>query len=396
VYGCLYFKEQQALNFALQQAPDLILTDIYIPFMNGLELMEKLKENKLDCGIIILSGFEEFEYAQKAIGNGALAYLLKPINRRQLKETIAAAALKVRKARSARKYWEMLKKEVSEMERQFLKTLLHGQINDPAVIQDRIKKLGLSLQQRHNVVVIVRLDKYLSLAETMFPEELENLKKSIEDTAAMLLLIHSQFMGRLVRMSSEEWAFIISPYNSVENSVAKIRECCAQLAKELREKHSHTLSIGISRVCEELKDIGIAYKQAAEAAGIKFLPEASSVSLYDAVKPDDHREEVREAVKYIKNHYYEDITVEMVAKKLFISPSYLMHIFKDELGKTFNNYVVERRMEAAKELLVNSRQKIYVIAERLGYADVKYFCRVFKKMTGVSPGDYARSRYAGR
>ena len=80
---------EDGLKLALELEPDIILMDIRMPILNGLELMGKLKEYKLKSAVIVLSGFNDFEYAQVAINHGALAYLLKPIDKQQLVETVA-------------------------------------------------------------------------------------------------------------------------------------------------------------------------------------------------------------------------------------------------------------------------------------------------------------------
>ena len=80
----------------------------------------------------------------------------------------------------------------------------------------------------------------------------------------------------------------------------------------------------------------------------------------------------------------------MVSKELYISTSHLMYLMKKELGRTFNDCLREVRIEMAKKLLKDPEIKVYEVAELVGYTDVKYFSRVFKRVTGVNPSDYAR------
>jgi len=67
-----------------------------------------------------------------------------------------------------------------------------------------------------------------------------------------------------------------------------------------------------------------------------------------------------------------------------------MHLFKSELGKTINECVTEYRIEAAKKMLKNPKYKMLEISQKVGYKNDKYFTRVFKKVTGMNPSDYAR------
>lgn len=115
---------EEALEMALSSRPDIILTDVRMPFMDGLTLMERLRSKMPKCGFIVLSGHNEFEYARQAIRQGAFAYLLKPIDRQELKDTVFAAMKKMQDNRSAREYYEVLSGEYFELQQRFLQSLL--------------------------------------------------------------------------------------------------------------------------------------------------------------------------------------------------------------------------------------------------------------------------------
>ena len=115
---------EEALEMALSSRPDIILTDVRMPFMDGLTLMERLRSKMPECGFIVLSGHNEFEYARQAIRQGAFAYLLKPIDRQELKDTVFAAMKKMQDNRSAREYYEVLSGEYFELQQRFLQSLL--------------------------------------------------------------------------------------------------------------------------------------------------------------------------------------------------------------------------------------------------------------------------------
>jgi two-component system response regulator YesN len=93
---------------------------------------------------------------------------------------------------------------------------------------------------------------------------------------------------------------------------------------------------------------------------------------------------------YIINHYNEDITLQQLALKFFINPSYLSQIFKKETGITLSSFLEDVRLIKAKELLTNLTVDIGDIAARVGYNDSNYFSKVFKKKFGMSPTQYQR------
>ncbi len=97
---------------------------------------------------------------------------------------------------------------------------------------------------------------------------------------------------------------------------------------------------------------------------------------------------VTQAVNYIKEHYAEDLTLESIAKLVFVSPGYLSISFKQVLRKNFVDYITEVRVGKAKELLRDFHLKIYEIAVQIGYKDEKYFSQIFKKITGMAPNQY--------
>jgi len=103
---------------------------------------------------------------------------------------------------------------------------------------------------------------------------------------------------------------------------------------------------------------------------------------------------VEKAKKYIQNHYHEsDITINKVCKCLYISPAYFSSIFKKETKMTFMNYLLNVRMNAAKELLRIPDMKTNEIARKIGYSDANYFSYCFKKKFGISPTEYRNSIY---
>ena len=87
-----------------------------------------------------------------------------------------------------------------------------------------------------------------------------------------------------------------------------------------------------------------------------------------------------------------DLSLNSICSYLNISTSYFSTIFKDLTGETFTEVLIRTRMEKAKELLENTTMKNYEIAEKVGFSDESYFSKVFKKMTGMTPMNYMKSR----
>lgn len=99
----------------------------------------------------------------------------------------------------------------------------------------------------------------------------------------------------------------------------------------------------------------------------------------------------RSAIKYIDDHYSEDIPLSLVATKLGLSPSYLSSRFSSETGMGFVDYVNKVRIEHACSYLKQGYYKVYEISEKVGFKDTKYFAKIFKKITGSTPKKFMQS-----
>ncbi|MGI6777080.1 MAG: helix-turn-helix transcriptional regulator [Acetivibrionales bacterium] len=105
-----------------------------------------------------------------------------------------------------------------------------------------------------------------------------------------------------------------------------------------------------------------------------------------------HVDVIYKAIDYVKRNYMKKITLEEVASQVYLSPSYFSKIFKEEMKINFNTYLNQIRIEMSKKLLLDDSIVLVDVSNLVGYEDQSYFSKVFKKMTGVSPGKYRESR----
>jgi two-component system, response regulator YesN len=387
---------KEGLQFAITHHPDIIITDIRMPFMDGLEFMAKLQEAGLNSRIIVLSGYGEFDYARTAIENGAVAYLLKPVENEKLIETITKVGEKVVNDRNTFEYYQRLQIELPAIKKQFLLDLINGDITGADDIQAKLRLLQLPLAVNDtNLMVVIKLDEFKIITQQFTAQTLENLRGMIFDSINQCLVIESKnSRGFIFEKNPGEWVFIAQPSCSGDPG-AVLRENCKTFFTKLKaidrpEVSNITFSIGISNVHSTITKIGRSYEEATVAANCKFLPGTNSVVAFGDNGVTDCHAEIKKAIAYIRAHYAENITAETAAKEFYISPSYLMHLFKAELGKTFNDSLIDYRIEMAKELLQDPSCRIYEVCQKVGYTDTKYFSQLFKKITGMSPKDYVK------
>lgn len=102
---------------------------------------------------------------------------------------------------------------------------------------------------------------------------------------------------------------------------------------------------------------------------------------------------IEKIIEYIKNHYMEDITLDDLAKMVYLSPTYLSYLFKKQLGITFKEYLINIRLKKSKELIETTDLSIGEISKMVGIEDQNYFSRLFKRKFGVSPLNYKKDKY---
>lgn len=122
---------------------------------------------------------------------------------------------------------------------------------------------------------------------------------------------------------------------------------------------------------------------------IQLALQASYQAIQSAVPSDDAVSRIKE---YIEENLSSDLSREQLAALVYLNPSYLSRLFKKETGQGLGDYITERRMEKACQLLARTKLPVGTIALHLGYVNMPYFSRVFKKFTGMTPGDYRSSK----
>lgn len=137
-----------------------------------------------------------------------------------------------------------------------------------------------------------------------------------------------------------------------------------------------------------------------QVMGAKLFTElkAALEGLMQKVKMDKKNEDaiahltVRRVKSMIHEFYQSGITLDEIAAKLNVTPEYLSMQFHREVGETYSSYLKSYRISKAKELLIGTQKKQYEVAREVGYADSKYFSRVFRECTGYSPAEYRKSQ----
>ncbi|MDB5053705.1 MAG: two component transcriptional regulator, AraC family [Bacilli bacterium] len=359
----------EALEIAKIIRPDILFVDINMPLMNGLELIERLQEELPECIIIVITGHDEFLYAQKAVRLSVFDYLLKPVQKSELSAVTDKALQVLSKERIEQKYvhWMNHKLEGSSnyLREEFMRKWLTGKLSDEQ-IGEELQFFQLLFRETIGLLVVKPLSK-ISLGSSnknWDPVLLEFAVKNV--------------MGELLQHFQPSVVFSVGKgmIAAVVQAADIARWMTFHTELELIVK-SH-FGVGVM-ICHVLLDDSWEIQDA-------YLNLLSELNHASALTPI-----ILTAKKYLETYYYkEDLSLSEVAEQLKVDPNYLSKLLKKELGKSFIDCLTDIRIKKAIQYLNDPNPKIYEIAEKVGYNSQHYFSHTFKKITGFSPLEYRK------
>ncbi|KRE49865.1 response regulator [Paenibacillus sp. Soil724D2] len=295
-----------ALSNIMAYPPDVVLTDIRMPRMDGLELCRNIQQLKLFTKVVVLSGYGDFAYAQKCMSYGVQEYLLKPITEIEL--------------------FPVLDKVLATREAALISFTLFEQWAD-------------QLEEAVWMLDKLRANELLEVGKReLFPVETD-----------------------------------IQQYQRVYDAVRL-------LLKKLNARG--TYRVEVKPLFEENTVTTITYEWFQAEIGI-WIQRLSEYRKHERINV------LEAAIQYIDEHLFEEeLSLDMVAGKLGVTPTYFSHYFKKNTNETFVQYRMRKRIDKAKQLLAVPHYKILDIGAEVGYDSYPHFSRVFKKATGYSPTEY--------
>lgn len=165
----------------------------------------------------------------------------------------------------------------------------------------------------------------------------------------------------------------------------------------IRSQHSNYFKQLIERLLNEKKEAHLYQEMAIQLLTTDLLIlilreiEKQKLPIHPMNQKEKDKTILANSIKYyLETHHSEDISLESLSSSMYISPTYMSKLFKQETGESPINYLIKIRMEKAKELLVQDQFSIKEIADLVGYQDAYHFSKLFKKYTGMSPSEYIK------
>ena len=173
-------------------------------------------------------------------------------------------------------------------------------------------------------------------------------------------------------------------------TLGDVKEYCTDLIENGKEILKNALTLkqnGSSKNSNAIMETIFSFAELKKYMTIFFTNIPNAIN---AQKPEKNTDVIERIKDYIDKKYYNPLNLDFIAGLFYMNPSYISHLFKVKTGKTFSNYLTDVRIAKAKYMLKSSEKKPYQIARQVGYDNEKYFFRIFKKETGLTPEEYRK------
>ncbi|OMF26486.1 hypothetical protein BK133_20230 [Paenibacillus sp. FSL H8-0548] len=438
---------QDGLGLIEQLRPDFVLTDIKMPLVNGLELIQRGKEISPHTIFAVLSGHAEFAYAQKALNYGTFGYCLKPFEIEEIESMLG-------KLSQTLKHRAQLEPERDAQE--LYEVLCSGNVQ---LLAEKLASAGIPITANMPVTPII-VQGYVPAP---YREDIHHIRFRINNRRVGLL-VYSHLAERFLSSfdlssNSIDYSIGIGPssaspaqletsleaasvaaygyfstgksgvYRPITPSESMIDTLLSELAGALAQKDRMRF-MSVMESCRPLfhryeltiKDAYLIFNTVMylfTREGVKehtrFLEGYDQLS-YDYGHSDvmidylikhtlNHLSDelssrlagvthirIKEILTYIHHHFNQGISIQSLSEKFYLSPTYLSQLFKKEVGENFVEYLSRQRIQYACKLLTETDMTVSQIGEKCGFNDYFYFTRIFKRLNGMTPTQYRETR----
>ena len=359
-----------ALELANQTHPDLMLVDINMPFLDGFEFIQEAKKRLPDVEIVMITGYDDFAFVQKALQMGIADYLLKPIMEGPFFQMLDKAVLRLESREKSRKYMTWLTRQMKQIRpsliNDFFRSWLRSYL-DQVEIEDRMQYLNIEIPTPYWVTLLhLRSD----------PAQ----EASLSDWSIDLLLYSCD------NIAHEVFAPFcpILTFRTEGDALAIISRVLSQQEwEDLSQKLTGPIESYLRVKAELIRDQG---------NDLMEFPEVVERALAEYNARRKYSEVVTSVLGMIEKQWgNSEFSLQSAANQLYVTPQYLSRVFHRETGDTFGACLTGRRIREAMRLLQNQNLKMYEIAQRTGYGSQHYFSSAFKRTLGISPAEYRKN-----
>ncbi|BBI33907.1 response regulator transcription factor [Cohnella abietis] len=418
-------------------SPDLVLTDIRMPGMDGLELIRKSNELNRDISFIVTSGYKEFEYARRAIQYGAISYCLKPFDEAEIMEVLDQFSKKQQRNRA-----------ILHME--LLNMLQENEEYSDQLLLEAMSKLGLDWDERIGAAAAV----VVGTAALPIPEGIPYIALQIGRSLKAYIIRGDSIAALTVSLSAELpdgiagigiGGCVYDPANLI-NSIGDASVTAHRFfitgnkgiwnatftggnldeVKEILWKLNQTRNTGLvpeltGKIESLIAEGWFTIRHAVSLYNmvlyhVYYLEDEQLLSYQQLTNRFSHVNEMianiqslllshynlsvvqssktiplstfEKIAAYIDEHFKEDLSLQVISERLNLNPSYVSQLFRRESSETFLQYLTKKRIAYACRLLNETSLSIQEISENSGYLDYFHFAKTFKKNMGLTASQY--------
>lgn len=481
---------ETALKISLDYKPNIIISDIKMRGIDGIEMCRTLKERLPDCQVIFISSYAQKEYLKAAIKLEAVHYVEKPIDLEELSSAIQMAVKRYQSVCANHALQLSYETSVRHIKNETFLSLLRGRNNheDTDIIL-RIGGLwndncvGFRICIIHWPIVPENTDLIIEwyLAATGLQSENNGMYVHGEfwDNKTMIVYIATEGnlleekgqlllnMQKLAKVQDKEQVHFLAigkmcrslndltcSYQSALSALqclsflgygasATYQESYHEWQSDLDQEEERSLKMALRK--KDVKEVNLIINRLfdrflSERVILNSVVRNISLMIYNDIREEKkncfgqrHRNNtskgeytyilekattlqeikellleyveetmeeknmegqgsnilIKQVIVYMNRHYQEkDLTINRMAEEVFLAPTYLSILFKQDTGMTINQYLTKLRIEYAKTFLLNPELKLYQVANKVGYEDAAYFNRIFKNQIGMTPSEY--------
>ncbi len=430
----------EALQEILEKKPDAVFTDIRMPIISGIDILNSIRKNNLDTEVIVISGFGQFDYAQEVIRHGAFDYILKPIDEEQTDSLL-----------------ERLQKRLDQKQEEKKRRILEMIIEDPEQVDpeqyglpgrfpgyqvvvwsdpDRSELMAFLRQQEADYIEIMMSSKYYYILNCK--DDLYEVLKQRGFPVTLGVSRWSENASQIPKLITQAAAAALDEFITRESGTYRYRELqsgklvplilritrmlnegrmmdFAQLMEQLPQLFAEN-EYGIEDLCYLWNQITMhveLYSQdRSKNTALELFDWQQLETKFDGIEAmyqilindvqfcydDTELESGEEAdagganfnkvLKYLNKNYHKQLKLKDLSEMFYINKNYACYLFKRYTGMTYSEYLNKIRMERARGMLAATSYTIAEVAEKAGYTDYFYFSKLFKKTYGVTPSQY--------
>lgn len=363
----------QAYEMALYTCPDIILSDIEMPVMNGLELVDKLREVMENVRVIFLTAYDKFDYAKEAVRLRVYEYILKDSGEDEILRIVNRVADEIHvqngnvhlthageKILLDNCIFKLLKEDTPEEEKEKI-----------------CRKLDMGFKDWQYQVIVFKADE---------KKESKRRASEINVTEAELKKILTEEMEEAgIRFWALRWyQYQVMLMGMRKDALLNLSGILERLIMKWEKSlQQYVIVVGVGRICLEMGKLSAGLDDAV------FAVNDDSQGKVRSYKEMNQTKFIRQIRDYIQENYADpELSLNKLSEQVYLTPTYISSLFKRYMNSNFKEYLINLRMREACKLLKSTELKTYEISERVGYPNPQYFSVLFKKYTGETPTGY--------